>query len=77
MNLLIPGRKRTDVKNSTLANPSQIPDDCSLPIFSKHNDETEFLKELGESGIQKPLSNKKRGHPLLIDGEDFIGVESL
>ena len=47
------------------------------PSFPNTTMRSNVLKELGESGIQRPLSNKKRGHPFLIDGEDFLGIESL
>src|SRR5208337_884012 len=77
MYLLIPGRKRSDVKNSSLTNPSQIFDEWSFPISSKDGDEIKPLKKLGERGIQRPFPNEERGHSSLIDGEDLVGVESL
>src|SRR4030043_935626 len=77
MNLLIPGWKRIDGKNSTLANPSQIPNDRSFPIFSKDDDEIECFKKLGKIKIQGPFSNKEKSHSFLIDGEDLLGIVSL
>src|SRR4030042_5558279 len=77
MNLLVPGGKRIDVKNSTLTNPSQIPDDRSFLILSKDDDEIKCFKELRERKIQSPFSNKERGHSFLINGEDLFGIESL
>src|SRR4030042_3162246 len=77
MNLLIPGWKRIDGKNSTLANPSQIPNDRSFPIFSKDDDEIECFKILREIKVQRPVLNKESSHSFLIDGEDFLGIVSL
>jgi hypothetical protein len=77
MNILIPGWKRIDVKNLTLTNPFQIPDDRPFPIFSKDNDEIKCFKKLRESEVKGPFSNKESGHPFLVDGENLLGIESF
>src|SRR4030042_1271188 len=77
MNFFIPEWKRTDGKNLALTNPSQIPNDRPFPIFSKDDGEIKGLKKLRKIEVQRSFPNKKRGHPLLIDREDLLGVKSF
>jgi hypothetical protein len=76
MNPFVAGRKRFDMKNSTLTNPFQVPNDGPFSILSENNNEIEGAEEMRKGLIQGASSNEKRGHSLLIDGKDLLSVES-
>ena len=65
------------MKNATPTDLLQIADEDSFPVLSEDDKQVESTEELGEAPIQRTSSNKKRGHPSLVNRQDFIGIKSL
>ena len=77
MNPFVPAGKGIDMENLPRTGAFQVPNQIPLPILSKNDDQVKGFKEPGELGVEGALSNKKGGHPLLIDREDFLAIETV